>query len=382
MDGWNGSGTTTSVASALGHLTRGFDLNPVMVVVAKARLVSKREHSSLDPLAAEIIKKASADRAKPLVDDALQLWMGPRGANDIRKLERAIQQLLLDHEHYEAPATRANFDNLSGIGAFLYLALFRTVRRLLQRFVASNPTWVKTPRNPAGRIRPSTETIFQVFRAQVLSMVDTEHAGLFEHQEIGQADVCTASSDSLPIENKSVSFALASPPYCTRIDYAVATKPELAVLGYTEESFRKLRQSLLGTSTVPRVQPDVQKNWGRTCLTFLRQVREHDSRASDTYYYKNHLQYFQGLYKSIGELSRVLRKDGTCVLVVQDSYYKEIKNDLPHIVTEMAYEHSLRLTQFRHFKHARTMAAVNPSTHNYRSAFTATESVLVFEHVV
>jgi len=380
MDGWNGSGTTTSVASALGHSSRGFDLNPVMVVVAKARLVSKREHSSLDPLAADITEKALVDKAEPLVDDPLQLWMGRRSANDIRKLERAIQQLLLDHEHYETPATRPDFDKLSGIGAFLYLALFRTVRTLLEGFVASNPTWVKTPRSPRARLRPNTETIFGVFRAQILSMVDTGNGDLFEHQDMGRSEVCTASSESLPIEDESVSFALASPPYCTRIDYAVATKPELAVLGYTAESFRSLRESLLGTSTVPPVLPAENENWGPSCLKFLHQVRQHKSHASNTYYYKNHLQYFQGLYKSVGELRRVLGKDGRCVLIVQDSYYKDVKNDLPRIVIEMAYEHALRLTQYEHFTHTRTMAAVNPWAHSYRTTFTATESVLVFKH--
>lgn len=37
LDPWNGSGTTTSAARRLGHCAIGFDLNPVMVVVARAR---------------------------------------------------------------------------------------------------------------------------------------------------------------------------------------------------------------------------------------------------------------------------------------------------------------------------------------------------------
>ena len=35
-DPWNGSGTTTYVASTLGVSSIGFDLNPVMVIVAKS----------------------------------------------------------------------------------------------------------------------------------------------------------------------------------------------------------------------------------------------------------------------------------------------------------------------------------------------------------
>ncbi|SRR6266404_2489339 len=87
MDDWNGSGTTTSVANALGYTAYGFDLNPVMVVVAKARLLSKREHSSLEPLAAEIIEKGYADETNPLVDDPLRAWLVPKSAHDLRRLE-------------------------------------------------------------------------------------------------------------------------------------------------------------------------------------------------------------------------------------------------------------------------------------------------------
>src|SRR6185436_4394444 len=105
--------------------------------------------------------------------------------------------------------------------------------------------------------------------------------------------------------------------------------------------------------------------WGTTCLAFLEQLKNHQSKASATYYYKNHLQYFDGMFKSLAELHRVLEEDGTCVLVVQDSYYKDIQNDLPRIVTEMASANSLEITQREDFTHARTMAAVNPSARTY-----------------
>lgn len=379
VDDWNGSGTTTAVANSLRYKAYGFDLNPVMVVVAKARLLSKREHSSLEPLTAEIIEKARESHVAPVDNDPLQIWLCPTSANVIRKIERAIQLLLVDHERYEPPATRSDFADLSGFGAFLYLALFRTVRTLLRGFVPSNPTWVTTPRNSHFRIKPQQQTVFEVFRAQVLAMVDQNQPGLFEPHEAGQTSIEIASSQSLPLDNCSVRFVLASPPYCTRIDYAVATRPELAVLGYSDESFKDLRRRLLGTSTVPRVAPNESKKWGQTCLAFIERLRNHKSKASATYYYKNHLQYFEGLYNSLSELGRVLTEDGTCVLVLQDSYYKNIHNDLPRIVKEMAFSNSLKLIRQDDFKHARTMAAVNPSAKVYRKSFSATESVLVFQ---
>jgi hypothetical protein len=378
MDDWNGSGTTTAAAAALNHSSYGFDLNPVMVVVAKARLLSTREYPSMEPLCTEIIQRAKADITGPNVEDPLQLWFAKNAASEVRKLERGIQHLLVDHDHYEVPARRPDFDGMSGIGAFLYLALFRTVRKLLKGFVPTNPTWVKTPRSPFARVRPSAETIFRAFLSEVISMVDVEEQDFIERQS-GETSIRLNNSELVPLPDESIRLVVGSPPYCTRIDYAVATKPELAVLGYTEESFRRLRERLMGTSTVPKVAPDEQEQWGPTCLRFLHRVKRHNSHASDTYYYKNHVQYFHSLHQSVAEIRRVMTRDAQSVLVVQDSYYKNIRNDLAQIVTEMGSAHDLKVTQREDFSHSQTMAALNPRSRSYRKEFSAIESVLVFE---
>ena len=58
FDPWNGSGTTTRAASRRGLPSLGFDLNPVMIVVALARLLPFSEASSLVPLGREIVKRS------------------------------------------------------------------------------------------------------------------------------------------------------------------------------------------------------------------------------------------------------------------------------------------------------------------------------------
>src|SRR6266436_3089826 len=57
LDPWNGSGTTTSTATALGLNAYGYDLNPAMVIVAKARCLDYAEYPSLRPLAADLDRK-------------------------------------------------------------------------------------------------------------------------------------------------------------------------------------------------------------------------------------------------------------------------------------------------------------------------------------
>lgn len=189
-----------------------------------------------------------------------------------------------------------------------------------------------------------------------------------------------ASSEKLPLQTSSIDFVLASPPYCTRIDYAVATSAELSLLGFGEGSgFKELRRGLIGSVTVPKASPSISQTWGPTCLNFLDALYGHESKASATYYYKNHLQYFSSLSASVAEVGRVLRSAGGCVLVVQDSYYKDLHNDLPVVLTEMAAASGLALTERNDFPLSRTMAGVNPGTKGYRESFNATESVLTFQ---
>ncbi len=381
LDPWNGSGTTTEAAAALGYQGLGYDLNPAMVIISKARMLSPRVKTSLLPVAIDILDKASrANLELPIEPDPLCTWLVPRSAAILRALERAIQRLLVDEHQYDLLVDRQDFDALSDLAAFFYTALFRSVRSLLACFYSSNPTWTKRPKTPASRLRPTPETVQSTFETQVRRMIQAiEMESPWHSQRDHRGLVQLATSSSLPLRKRSVDFILSSPPYCTRIDYAVATMTELAVLGYDIEGrFNDLRRLLIGTSTVPKSIDDPNAEWGATCNDFLDQIASHRSKASGSYYFKSHVQYFREIWLSISELRRTLRTGGGCVLVVQDSYYKDIHNNLPKIFMEMAAANGLRLDRRKDFRLAKTMAGINPAVREYRSNSHATESVLCF----
>jgi SAM-dependent methyltransferase len=378
VDPWNGSGTTTTIAAGLGYRTIGYDLNPVMVIVAKARMLSVREKNSIWPLAVNIVRKAFQSRFLVNSPDPLGIWLTPESVVYIRRLERALQLFLVDGYKYHPLISDVN--GLSDLAAFFYVALFRTVRISLNEFVTSNPTWIKKPKKGGSRIKLDRTSIFELFKAEVRTMIESIDLDPLRSAEVeGQAELSVASSESLPIQDRSVDFILSSPPYCTRIDYAVATMPELAVLGYDPNGdLQNLRRQLIGTSTVPKSVPMRALEWGPTCLDFLDQVEKHPSKASSTYYLKNHIQYFDAIYRSIGELSRVLKPLGGCVIVIQDSFYKDVHNNLPQILIEMANSRAFQLVRRLDFGHSKTMAGINPNVRSYRNQFNATESVLCF----
>ena len=376
LDPWNGGGTTTSTSSSLGLNAYGYDLNPVMIVVAKARCLDPAEYSSLKPLGVDIARKAR--RAFEVsIEDPLLTWIVPSSVAAFRGIEAAIQTLLVDELQYQSVRVRGT-DAVSDLAAFFYVALFRTLRKVLHPFLTSNPTWIKRPRSLRARLRPSGSLVRAAFRSEVAKMLPTAiPAG-----ESSRAEriLKVASSEKLPLSKESVSFVLASPPYCTRIDYAVAASAELSLLGFGPAAgFEELRRELIGSATVPKAVPKESEEWGATCLRFLGNLKEHGSKASGTYYYKNHLQYFSSMAHSISEIGRVLTPGGKCILVVQDSYYKDLHNNLPLILSEMSASRGLALYERSDFPLSRTMAGIHPGTKGYRQFFGATESVLIFE---
>jgi SAM-dependent methyltransferase len=379
LDPWNGAGTTIQAASKLGLKAVGVDLNPAMVIVAKAALLASSEAPSLVPLAESLLEQSS-DGAIDGKVDPLTMWVDIDGARAIRRLEAAINRTLISHDAYTPFAQEGVVDQLSPLAAFFYVALFRTVRCLLKDFIPTNPTWVKVPRTSREKRRPRIDVVNRTFLGEVQTLTTSLTASRTEDRSKDfSVQVLLGSSERLPLADESVGFVLSSPPYCTRIDYAVATAIELAILRYDAVSFDKLRRSLMGTSTVEPHGWASYAEWGATCTAFLAQSYAHPSKASKTYYYKSHLQYFGSLYKSVMELSRVLKKGAACVLVVQDSHYKEIRNDVPTILCEMAGSARLELRRRTDFVAERSMVRMNTQARKYLDARKHVESVICFE---
>jgi hypothetical protein len=375
LDPWNGSGTTTTTAHELGVCSTGIDINPVMAVVAKAKLVTSGVQDSLVPLAEDIVAKSRATLCKLCPDDPLLEWFSPSGAQGIRGLEQAIRKLLTPLQPSEPLSTANALNAVSDLAAFYMVALFRTTRSFVGRFNASNPTWIKSPKTAQERVRPKAGTTSEAFLQHISDMIE----GIVPVDRDTNTTITLGSSERLPLPSASVQAVIASPPYCTRIDYAVATKPEFAVLGCPLHSdFEALRHRMMGGPVVLREQPRPKNSWGPACLRLLSQVRTHRTKGSKNYYYKLFVQYYGSLHRSLQEIDRTLVPNGHCVLVVQDSHYKEIHVDVARYITEMALDMGWSLKQRLDFETQLVMARLNPKVQKYRTHAGATESVLWF----
>lgn len=370
LDPWNGRGTTTCVAAELGIRAQGFDLNPAMVTIAKSHLAS-REHVQVALEALERNPPANPASRNDQLEDGLVRWLTPQAARHFRVIQSDITHVVT--------RTFPKLDEPSRdqVHAFLSLVLCGVLRDVLRPMQTLNPSWIRMRVEPEHRLSTSIDTLRLLYRDLAADAVCRLPIG---RPPTAGVSIAVADSRTLPLPDGSISATVSSPPYCTRIDYAVATSPELFLLGHLSSTeFDSLRRNMLGTTAVSRDIPSaVPFEWGSVCSDAIRRIGSHSSRASSTYYLSTFLHYFDGLSKSIREIDRVSRSGASVVLVVQDSDYKEVHLDLQSIVIEMAEIHGWRLRNRMDHPLRHTLAGTNPRAREYRSDFSAIESVLHF----
>lgn len=385
LDSWLGAGTTAEVAISKGLRLRGFDLNPAMLLVARARTVPSAVADEI-PIVIKRISRTYERRMKNGLrhgrreNEPLEQWLQPASAIAFRTLEQSLETSVLGREQSFATPLWQRTGQVQPLLALFYLALFRSLRHFISEFQTSNPTWIKVA-GAGERIQLSPDRILRRFSKEIesLLLVIESETKVMPSVGVRSSIINQALSSQLPLSSDSIDAVVSSPAYCTRIDYVKATLPELAVIAYPNGSvMRLLRDQMMGTPTINQSQDIDDAAWGPTCSSFLSAVQNHSSKASSTYYLKYYRQYFASAFTSLREIDRVLKKMGQCVLVVQDSYYKEVQNDLPQIFIEMATGLGWSLKRKIDFQVKQTLAGVNPEVKAYRNAFQATESALIF----
>lgn len=375
LDPWVGTGTTTESCNKHGLSSVGLDVNPVMVIIAKGRTVKSDTVENLYNIA-QVVSSLPATKIF-VKDDPLCAWFCTESAAIMRSWVRLICHTETKYNSAGSPASQISL--LSNSTCFLLAALFQTVRSLSKPFKTTNPTWTKTPRFSQEKLQFSPELL----RAGFLAEVEKQGQFLKQNEDSSKlyspsAVVVNGTSDSLPLDDKSVYLTLTSPPYCTRLDYAKATELELALLEYSPVEFRQLRELMIGTPLITEKICDITLT--AECNELLDAIRLHPSRASQSYYYKTFKQYFTTLARSLNEISRVTVPGGHAILVVQDSYYKEIHIDLASVIRSQLLEWGWEPKGSVAFE-GTSFRSINTRSRQYQRTSIAKESVLHFTKV-
>ncbi|MBL8277553.1 MAG: hypothetical protein JNL93_12700 [Pelomonas sp.] len=307
-------------------------------------------------------------------NDLLSSFFDSKSAANLR----ILRAYLIDAANVHAAGLDSN--ELAALSGAAFIVLSEVLREALRPLRGTNPSWFSRPRHK--------EQLVQLDRAELHSLLLRAVAGLEassksapnarpDHFQWPDLRVCDSRQNLANLGK--FNLAITSPPYCTRIDYAVATIPEQLALGELDEiGFLALRREIMGSvvtekhsSGPPEVSPT--SLLGRT----LTAIQNHPTKAAGTYYSRYFSKYFDDLLRSISQLTSVI-ENGHIAVVVQSSYFKDVKIDLSGIVTEAMLAKGLTLSSSRaHFAKS-SIAWSNPKFKLYRSSNVDTEDVLVF----
>ncbi len=362
LDPWNGSGTTTLAATELGFQSIGIDINPVAVLIAKSKLIRYDDASQLSGLAFEIcskIKKKTFNATNQ--PDPLDIWLERKIVLQYRFIEQQIlKNVATNHEKITLTPQSGK---ISCIAYFLIYALIRAAKTYASIKPSSNPTWIRNDEIQDSCTHDFPKMWLSFIQSMVEDIPKSTNGRLFDSQiQIG-------NSKNLPVKDNSIDFILTSPPYCTRIDYAISTSFELCALSFdiSHESFKEFRKKIMGAPLVrDKIVKKPKATWSKSIKEVLEKIKKHPSKASNSYYYKTYWDYFDDLEKSIIEIARVLKVNGKAYLVIQGSFYKEIYVDLPFLYQEMFKSLGFNANIFSENVLSRSLSQININSSQYR----------------
>ena len=318
LDPWMGSGTTGIVCQKQTIKCIGADINPVMSYFAAAK--SQGNISALDGTGERILENillCFREKTKYIAESS-------KGSSLIEQLQQFYKCICEQFNNNRI------IDVVNPLKAFYCSVLFFTVRNVLDVKSTSNPTWIskKLDFNNSFDICFEYNKNYKIMCEQLSEYYDNVKGKSYY-------SILNVDSKKLNVKSNAIDLVITSPPYLTRIDYAVSTRLELEII-LGSDGYKSLRKEVMGTTTVPKIAGDINKKWGPICLDVLSSVTSHTSRASGSYYLKNKIRYFSDAYDSLKEIFRVLKVGCSGYFVIQNSYYKEIEIPLYDIFCEMA----------------------------------------------
>lgn len=336
LDPWGGSGTTNAVSARMGVPALSLDINPVMATFSAAKSPEVLEVADgIEAFFASLPLLLAERDCEPT--DALLKLFEPATARTLRNVIEAIpfrghKEGPDDVDEPAASAPRDAAQIVNAAHAFCMAVVFVTIREVSGATAAANPTWLKTAENKAQR---DHNALLGNLARNARSMLGDLRTFFYGRNALMPSYVLAGDARKLPIRAKSVDRIVTSPPYLTRIDYAISTAPEMAAFG-GDDLVTFVRHATMGAPVITKNGRCQKQEWGPLCNSVLDAVKNHPTKAASSYYWKNIVQYFQDLDAALDEVVRVLKSGGKGLIVVQSSFFKEIEIPLGDIYVQMA----------------------------------------------
>lgn len=311
VDNFVGSGTTLLACRERGMACLGFDLSPLAIMVSNTKITSYEPEILLH----------SFDRIVELAQRTTETNQDypDRLSKAFTKEELAILSALVKSLGMLEEPTRSFFRL-----AFLWTA---------HSFSRAIPDggwfrWEKWPNQ--------SDKLLETFKTTGRSMIADVQAVHWQEADLVY-EARRADARKLPALDASIDAVITSPPYANRHDYSRIFHIDLLLLGMNEERVTKLRHGSI-RSNVEAKDPDGYKrklNHYRepgSLINVLAQIpADADERIGPLL-----KGYFQDMYLSLSEVSRILRHGGHVGYVIGNVRHAGVMIPVDEILGEMA----------------------------------------------
>lgn len=331
LDPFLGTGTTLVAADKLGLKSAGIDVDPFSCLLSRAKLSRNVDIEKVESLLAKTrSKKISPHYSKEAIqafDTNCLIYASAvfsRIRKNVGKSSDIIGDLLSDQGKFDAEVI-----------AIVSLCIAGAEAAKLVK--GSNPTWFrKAAEGEIDNVKKLFEVTCKV-KNKIISDVK-KYNGF--HRD---SSVFLANSKCLDVKlYPKADYIITSPPYLTRIDYAMKHYPYLLLLGgLFRFDFQNLRKQMIGTPKIVDGK-DLYEGFGPLCTDILVKIKEHESYASSSYYFWTYHQYFKALWKTLYNFKGLLNRNGKGLIVLQDSFYKDLHIPLSEIAVEILHSIGLK----------------------------------------
>lgn len=302
LDPMTGSGTSVRIASEQGHRAKGFDLDPLAVLMSKVwttPIKTKELRKKAFDVATRGIKLARTGVELPWIDNDVEstnfikYWFDARQEEDLRR----ICSLLIDDDDPLADAMR--------------IAISRII---ITKKRGASLAWDVSHSRPHKK---RTTNDFPVI-SEFIRSTEFIAKRLEDQPPPGRVRVGIADARQLQdVRRNSVDCVLTSPPYLNALDYLRGHKFALIWFGHSISQLRATRSASIGSERGPNAEADI--NLAETLCAPLN-VLEHLPPKEQQMIKR----YALDVYRMMGEMYRVLKPRGKAVLVVGNSCLKGV----------------------------------------------------------
>lgn len=333
LDPFAGSGTTLLTAQWCGMHSLGVDINPFFTFVQKTKL-NWHKYDSKD-LRREILKLSAVNRGEEPSLEPPQLSSFARKKKPVYLGETLRELLLFKEKIYDVDTELTRNFLLLGLASILEtVSLVRKDGKGLKFVRGKKPPSVKST-----LLRKLNDMFSDLMSIEKLGQVGKEEARVFTTDTRDEEFVDKIGSGQ-------ADFVMFSPPYLNTFDYTEVYKLELWFLDLVRDykEFKMLRARTLRSHNLWNWEPT--ELWKHELLKeVIRQVRE---RRLWTRIIPTMIQgYFDDMFLSMENISRTMKNNSYCVIVVGNSSYGNVPIPTDLLLARIAKDVDLMPVEIR-----------------------------------